>query len=125
MRAQVIFVFGSNTRGAHGAFAARDAVRYYGAIHGQAEGLQGRSYAIPTCDDRIAPLPLVRIALHVDRFLDFAQAHPTLTFLVTKIATGAAGYTESEIAPLFRSAPLNVCLPDGWDDDASADGQAA
>lgn len=43
-----IFVFGSNLRGWHQGGAAKHAQRYFGAVWGQGEGLQGQSYAIPT-----------------------------------------------------------------------------
>ena len=43
-----VFVFGSNSAGAHYGGAARTAVQKFGAIMGQGEGLQGQSYAIPT-----------------------------------------------------------------------------
>lgn len=46
----VIFVFGSNTEGRHGAGAAKVAKDDFGAIYGQAEGLQGNAYAIITKD---------------------------------------------------------------------------
>lgn len=113
-RAEVIFVFGSNLRGAHGAKAALDAKRFHGAINGQPEGLQGRSYAIPTCGHHYEPLPVAEIQHAIQRFLEFAAIRPDLTFLVTKVGCGNAGYAESRIAPFFRSAPLNVCLPSGW-----------
>lgn len=45
-----VFVFGSNMNGNHAGGAARLAVEKFGAIMGQAEGLQGQSYAIPTLD---------------------------------------------------------------------------
>ena len=45
-----IFVFGSNTQGRHSAGAAKTARDKFGAIYGQAEGLQGQSYAIITKD---------------------------------------------------------------------------
>jgi hypothetical protein len=45
-----IFVFGSNTQGRHGKGAALTAKNKFGAIYGQAEGLQGQSYAIITKD---------------------------------------------------------------------------
>lgn len=45
-----IFVFGSNMNGNHAGGAARLAVEKFGAIMGQAEGIQGQSYAIPTLD---------------------------------------------------------------------------
>lgn len=38
-----IFVFGSNANGNHAGGAARQAVENFGAIMGQAEGLQGQS----------------------------------------------------------------------------------
>lgn len=44
-----VFVFGSNTQGAHGGGAARTAMNW-GAIYGQAYGLQGKTFAIPTVD---------------------------------------------------------------------------
>lgn len=111
-----IFVFGSNRAGRHGAGAAKTALDKFGARMGCGEGLQGRSYAIPTKDDRVRTLPLVSIAAHVRRFLKYAGRNPDLTFIVTKIGCGLAGYNVSEIAPLFRQSPTldvppNVILP--------------
>ena len=50
---------------------------------------------------------------YVDEFVVFAQAHPELTFLVTPVGCGIAGFTAEEIAPLFRKAIdiLNIWLP--------------
>lgn len=42
-----IFVFGSNQSGRHGKGAAKTALGW-GAKWGQAEGLQGKTYGIPT-----------------------------------------------------------------------------
>lgn len=103
-----IFVFGSNLQGHHAGGAANDAVKYFGAVWGQGEGLQGQSYAIPTMQggpETIAP--------YVDRFVRFAEDHPELTFYVTRIGCGIAGLRANDIAPLFREAlPLeNVLLP--------------
>ena len=106
-----IFVFGSNERGAHGKGAALFAKRYRGAVYGQAEGLQGHSYAIPTKDAGLRPLPLPAIEIYVERFLSFAAAHPSLKFTVTAIGCGLAGYTPSDIAPMFQDAPANCHLP--------------
>lgn len=44
-----IFVFGSNLSGRHGKGAAKTAVNW-GAKWGQADGLQGRTWGIPTKD---------------------------------------------------------------------------
>ena len=113
--AQMIFCFGSNLRGRHGAGAARDAVQRFGAIEGQGEGVQGNSYAIPTKDGNIQTLPLDQIERHVARFIDFARAHPEKCFQVTRIGCGLAGYKDADIAPFFKEAPDNVLLPGIWE----------
>lgn len=113
-----VFVFGSNApTGRHGKGAALFALRHYGAIYGQAEGLQGNSYGIPTRDGsarRITTLPLSQIEFHVVRFILFAESRPDLRFNVTKIGCGEAGYQEADIAPMFFEAPENCDLPSGW-----------
>lgn len=113
MSADDIFVFGSNLGGRHGKGAALAAKKYHGAIQGQAEGLQGRSYGIPTKDDGhpLQVLPLDVIVGYVDRFLDFARMRPELRFALTPIGCGHAGYKPEQIAPMFRDAPRNVFLP--------------
>lgn len=111
-----VFVFGSNREGRHGAGAALSAVLAHGAIYGQAEGLQGASYAIVTKELRQSkpPVTLAEVAKGVDKFIRFASIHPHLEFNVTKIGCGLAGFREEQIAPLFKKAPENCNLPDGW-----------
>lgn len=109
-----IFVFGSNTAGIHGAGAAKTAALCYGAIFGQGVGLQGCSYAIPTKDGDLRTLSLETINHYVDEFLDFAWERNDLYFFVTRIGCGLAGYTDEQIAPMFREAPLNCELPENW-----------
>lgn len=106
-----IFVFGSNLRGLHGGGAAYVAYRKFGAIMGQGVGLQGQSYAIPTMQGGVET-----IRPYVDEFIEFAKAHPELTFLVTRIGCGIAGFTDDEISPLFEKAHdvENIVLPKGW-----------
>lgn len=106
-----IFVFGSNLAGRHGKGAALFAKERHGAIYGQGEGLQGRSYGIPTKDENIRTLQLPRIAVAVDKFKAFAAEHPEMTFQVTPIGCGLAGYKPKQIAPLFRGSPANCLLP--------------
>ncbi len=50
---------------------------------------------------------------YVDEFIAFAAEHPELTFLVTPIGCGIAGFTPRQIAPLFAEAMElpNVVLP--------------
>ena len=106
-----IFVFGSNLKGMHGGGAAYIAYRKFGAIMGQGVGLQGQSYGIPTMQGGIET-----IRPYVDEFIQFAKEHPTLTFLVTRIGCGIAGFTDDEISPLFEKAHYveNIVLPPGW-----------
>ena len=103
-----IFVFGSNLEGMHGGGAARLAYNKFGAIWGQGVGLQGQSYGIPTMHGGVED-----IKPYVDEFIEFAKSHPELTFLVTRIGCGIAGFRDEEIAPLFNECIEieNVILP--------------
>lgn len=107
-----IFVFGSNVSGHHDGGTAAYAMGNFGAVWGQGEGLQGQSYAIPTMEG------FANLSKAVKRFTSFAAEHPELRFLVTRIGCGIAGYSASQVAPLFKECiPLeNVALPsDFWD----------
>jgi hypothetical protein len=110
----VVFVFGSNLAGIHGAGAALIAVKRFGARYGVGEGLTGRSYAIPTKDHNIITLSLKDIAKAVRQFIEFAKEHSDMQFWVTRVGCGLAGYKDQEIAPLFVSAPANCNMPMDW-----------
>ena len=107
----MIFVFGSNLAGRHGRGAANFALKNHGAIYGQGWGLQGNSFAIPTKDANIRTLPLGYIRSYVEQFKEFAEAHPELTFQLTPIGCGLAGYKYGEIGPMFKNSPPNVVIP--------------
>ena len=108
-----VFVFGSNLGGFHGGGAARAAMDKFGAVWGQGIGLQGQSYAIPTMQGGVET-----IKPYVDQFIEFALSRPDLFFYVTRIGCGIAGFTDEEIAPLFRSALSadNIALPKSFHD---------
>lgn len=108
----MIFVFGSNLAGRHGAGAAKFAVQHHGAIYGQCWGLQGNSFAIPTKNTNIQTLPLSIIKVYVEQFKEFAREHPELTFQLTPIGCGLAGYKHEDIGPMFTNSPENVMIPD-------------
>lgn len=110
----MIFVFGSNLAGLHGAGAAAFAEKYYGAIRGRGVGRSGQSYGIPTKDQIIHTLPLNKVEQYIKRFLQYAIDHPELKFKVTQIGCGLAGFTPIEIAPLFRNAPTNCHFDKAW-----------
>src|SRR5690554_5287689 len=109
-----IFVFGSNLAGRHGKGAAKVARAQYGAVYGVGEGLTGRAYAIPTKDVYIKTLPLFSIKAYIREFVLFAQEHPEMTFFLTRVGCGLAGYTDEQIAPLFKGVGENVSVPEEW-----------
>ena len=104
----MIFVYGSNWRGVHGKGSALLAKQRYGAVYGVPMGRQGHSYAIPTKDIHIQTLPLEQIELNVDAFKDYVRLNPRLTFYVTPIGTGLAGYKHSDIAPMFKGSHYGI-----------------
>ena len=110
-----IFVFGSNLSGIHGAGAARVAAERFYAERGVGFGFTGNSYAIPTKDYLIETMPLEQIKPFIQQFVHLTQNQRDKKFFVTRIGCGLAGYTDAEIAPLFRGcSPLNTSMPFPW-----------
>ena len=109
-----VLVFGSNEAGIHGAGAAKVAYERHGARWGKGFGHYGDSFAIPTKNPGIETLKLEVIRKYVEAFLQYASAHKDLTFKVTRIGCGLAGYTDQEIAPMFWEAPSNCLFDDMW-----------
>ena len=111
LKANEVFVFGSNLNGFHAGGAARIAMEKFGAVWGKGVGLQGQSYAIPTMQGGVET-----IKPYVDEFVQFAKSHKELTFYVTRIGCGIAGFNDKDIAPLFADAQNieNVILPQSF-----------
>ena len=112
-----IFVFGSNALGYHTGGASGTARKKFGAVWGQAEGLQGQCYAIPVdYGKHVRKDKEVKEA--IERFIAFAKEHPDLFFLVTRVGCGIAGYHDEEIAQFFVGALelKNVSLPKSFVD---------
>lgn len=122
----VIFVFGSNPEGRHGAGAARVARTLFGARYGQGEGLQGRSYAIPTKDLRVSRDRGMRsvspeaITASIRRMYAVARTMPRMRFMVAyrNVAERSLnGYTGYEMIRMFTDAgpiPENVWFSREW-----------
>ena len=120
LRKNEIFVFGCRNSGRHWDNSSAYALKHFGAVMGQREGLQGQSYAIPTIGGTI---DLKEIERSVNRFTQFASMHPELRFLVTAIGCGGGGWRPCQIAPLFRKSSKlsNVSLPqEFWDELGNA-----
>lgn len=111
---KAIFVFGSNLAGRHGKGAALMAARFAGAEYGVGRGRTGGAYAIPTKDAALLSLPLGNISAFVGDFIDYTKTNPELTFQVTRIGCGLAGYSDVEIAPMFMDAPDNCSFDTKW-----------
>ena len=110
-----IFVFGSNTAGRHGKGAALTAKRKYGAVYGVGEGRTGNAYGIPTKEGgSLNRLGLKRIRLGVKRFRKYTKENKELTFFITRVGCGHAGYTDKDIAVMFRGASIRCRFPIEW-----------
>ena len=103
-----IFVFGSNLAGRHGKGAALYARQHFGAQYGVGNGPTGKCYAIPTKDKCIQTLPLTTIKHYINQFIEYAQQHPELEFLLTPIGTGLAGYSIEQLESILPELPKNV-----------------
>ncbi len=123
MRGDWIFVFGSNLAGRHGKGAALEAKQKWGAIYGQGIGLQGQSYGIPTKGKQLQVLSLTEIEGYIKDFLNFVEGNPQLTFYLTPIGTGLAGYTKEEIRNILKKypKPKNIVMSDSWKEKSKND----
>ena len=118
-----IFVFGSNPEGRHGLGAAKVAREKFGAIYGQGEGLQGKSYALPTKDLRIQGYRTIspdQIVENIKKLYACARANPELKFKVAYRNTqdrSLNGYTGIEMIAMFIYAgpiPDNIYVSEEW-----------
>ena len=106
-----VFVFGSNIKGLHTGGAAKQALKW-GAQMGVASGLMGDTYAIPT----VNVTGLDAIEGYVSQFIKYVEGNDHITFYVTAIGCGNAGFSPEQIAPLFRDCIdlSNVYLPESF-----------
>lgn len=129
----VIFVFGSNPEGRHGAGAAKIARQQFGAIYGQGEGLQGHAYALPTKDLRIkenngyCSISKQDIISNIRKLYACAILNPKLEFKVAYRNVherSLNGYTGIEMIEMFIDAaggklsliPENIYFSGEWYD---------
>lgn len=113
----MIFVFGSNLAGIHGAGAAKYAYENYGAEWGVGRGLTGSAYALPTKNEKIQPMPWPWVRNNIREFVTFAQLHnPGWTFALTPVGTGLAGHSKRDVWEALQELglPDNVYLTSSW-----------
>lgn len=118
---KLIFVFGSNEAGIHGAGAAKWAKDFLGAEPGVGFGLTGRAFAIPTKDMNIRTLGLEAIKEYLRKFVQYAASHQDVAFNLTPIGTGLAGLQKRQIIQLLTELvdegfplPQNVLFDSRW-----------
>lgn len=118
----MIFVFGSNKSGIHGAGSAKYAHKVLGAEWGIGEGITGGPnslcYALPTKGYKIEFIPLEEVRYSVNRFISTAEFWYSrgTEFKVTQVGCGLGGFTKEDIAPLFHKAPDNCLFDTEWQD---------
>lgn len=127
---RVIFVFGSNPEGRHGAGAAKIAREQFGAIYGIGEGLQNRSYALPTKDLRVKEnrglrsISKEQIIKNIKTLYAVAKCHKELQFKVAYThglyEKSLNGYIGKEMIQMFKAAgeiPSNIYFSENWVED--------
>lgn len=111
-----IFVFGSNELGVHKRGSALEALEHYGAVLGVGWGLRENSFAFPTKESPWKSLPIKRIKQYAEDFKLLARSvNKNNTFIVTRVGCGLAGYTDEDIAPLFKDSPTNCWFHYEWE----------
>ena len=108
LRPNQVFVFGTDKRGSQKYGAAGMAAKKFGAQIGIIEGATGFCYALPTKGFTIEDLQNA-----VSRFKDYVDNNPQLTYLVTPVGCGHAGFFVNEVSALFKDfiTYKNVMLP--------------
>lgn len=119
----IIFVFGSNPEGRHGAGSAKVALRKFGAKNGQGEGLAGNSYALITTELRKGHprITLEQISDNVRRLYEVARKMPDKRFMIAyrnqPNERTLCGYTGAQMINCFLSAgdiPDNIWFSEEW-----------
>lgn len=109
----IVFVFGSNPEGRHGAGAAKVAVDKFHARYGVGEGLTGEAYALPTKDLRVKENNGLRsiskpdIIAGIRRLYAVARENPEKSFEIAYRNVekpSLNGYTGIEMMKMFNSA---------------------
>ena len=110
-----IFVFWSNTQGRHGKGAALTAKVKFGAIYGNPEGIQGKSFAIITKDltKKVHPSrTTAQIIIQIDKLYKYATLHPDKEFIIAYKCGdhNLNAYSSHDMAKMFASKdiPVNI-----------------
>ena len=109
-----IFVFASNLAGKHVDAASAFAAEHFNASPGVGEGPTGSSYAVPMQDENLDNLQLADIQWHIEQLLAHGRTQRDSRFQVVRLGCGANGFTDAQIAPLFKKTSDNLFIPGRW-----------
>ena len=106
-----IFVFGSNTQGRHGKGAALTARLRFGAIYGNPEGIQGKSFAIITKDLTKKTHPsrtTAQVISQIEKLYKYAALHPEKEFVIAYKCgdCNLNAYSSHDMAKMFASKDI-------------------
>lgn len=110
-----VYVFGSNLQGRHGKGSALRARNYWGAEYGVGRGMTGRAYALPTKVTPYQRMDLQHVEANIKEFIKHAKENPKDTFYLARPGCNNAGFTDAQIAPLFKGSPKNIVIPFMWE----------
>lgn len=120
----MVFCYGSNTLGKNGGGAAKAAQTSHGARYNQGfgpmpDGDAPTCFALPTCskptNEPDSAISLDTFRYYIYCFILYAKMHPELTFQVTRIGCGLAGWADTVVAPLFAEAGANCFFDSAWE----------
>jgi hypothetical protein len=114
MSVRNILVYESTLAGRLDQGTARIAALGYGAEPGNASGLSGDAFGIPTANSLGRPLTTEAVVAYVDGLKELARAHPDWSFRVTSLGQNLAPADRAQLIEQFRSAPQNCQLPGSW-----------
>lgn len=114
LQSNEVFVFGSNRNGNHMGGAAAVAYTKFGAEWGIGEGLMGKSYALPTLNEGMEKVTEKELEDSFVKLLEFADQNRQMTFLVTKVGCGIAGWDVETVKKIFWQAAAKVSPDPDW-----------
>jgi hypothetical protein len=86
----------------------------WGAVYGKAEGIMGRTYAIPTKDEYLQTLSYDEIEQSLRTLGKVASSMQDRTFLLTAIGTGLAGLKEDRMQKIVGTIMLPGNVVPWW-----------
>jgi len=108
------YVFGTRVNGGSNDATATFAVRFHGAGADVWTGPTGNAYALPCRNSEGAALSARIFGNYLTAFFSFAADHPEQRFRISRFGCEKDGFSDADMARLWRNAPPNCVLPAVW-----------